>query len=154
MNVEYALYHVVKKFKGGAVALAEMMGISSSSLSHKANPNDANAHASPREMIDIMVFTGDKSPLRAMAAELGEICIPMLDLEHAGAEASEVIASTVQEFSEMLTASSMPIGGRAVNDNQLAKIEREALEAIAAIHALVGLARRMNRAAKPGEAQA
>lgn len=153
MNVDYALYHAVRDYQGGAEALAVLMKISGSSLSHKANPRNAGAHASPSELVDIMLFTGDKGPLRAMAAELGEMCIPMPDLLLAGPESWKALAHTVQEFSEMLTVSTEGMGDGRITDNEQERIERKALQAVAAIHELVAVARRMNQAAKPaGEA--
>lgn len=149
MTVEYAIHHAVGKYPGGAGTLSILMEISASSLSHKANPLYPGAHCSPRELINLMTFTGDKGPLRAMAAELGEVCIPLPNLDEVDPDAGVALARKVQEFGELLTTATTGMADGKIKDNELALISSKALDAVAAIHAFVGVAARMNRDGKP-----
>ncbi len=71
-----AIYHTVHGYPGGVAALAVRMGVSANTLTHKANPNNATHHMRPDELVAIQDFSGDYSVLHAMAAALGQVCVP------------------------------------------------------------------------------
>lgn len=74
MSVDDAIYHTVHNYPGGVVALAARMGVPASTLTHKANPNNATHRMSPAELVAIQLFSDNASVLHAMAAALGYTC--------------------------------------------------------------------------------
>ena len=74
MSIDDAIYHTVHGYPGGVVALAARMGVSSNTLTHKVNPNNATHHLHPRELLSMQHLSGDATVLHAMAAALGYTC--------------------------------------------------------------------------------
>lgn len=149
MDITRALYKAVHDFPAGTDALAAALKMNRSSLWHKVNPHYLTAHCSPEEMALICEVTGDSGALFAIADRLGFICVPMRQLEDQATH--DRLVSTVHEFSEFLTASSAGFADGQISDNELDKIEREALDAIQAINDLAAKARAINQAGKPAE---
>lgn len=72
MNVIDAAHKTVHNPKhGGAIALAARMGMSSTVLNNKVNPNTDTHHLRLDEAQTIMEFTGDYSIIQSMAQQLG-----------------------------------------------------------------------------------
>ena len=117
------------------------------SLNHKVSPTYGGAHASPEEAAEICEVTGDHSLLHALCARLGYVALPVAATAKGGS--MEHLASTVREFGELASAAAMGMADGNVTGNELADIEREASEAIAAIGRLVECARGLHRAAMP-----
>ena len=72
MNVIDAAHKTVHNDKhGGSIALAARMGMSSTVLNNKVNPNTDSHHLRLDEAITIMEYTGDTSIIQSMAQRLG-----------------------------------------------------------------------------------
>lgn len=84
VTVEDALYHTVHGFPGGVACLAQRMGMSANTLTHKANPNNDTHHARPRELVAVQHLSGNYAVLHAMAAELGFTAYHALPAQHGG----------------------------------------------------------------------
>lgn len=74
MNVIDAAHKTVHNDKhGGSIALAARMGMSSTVLNNKVNPNTDTHHLRLDEAITIMEYTNDMSIIQAMAQRLGGV---------------------------------------------------------------------------------
>ena len=108
MNLDDAIYHTVHKYPGGVAALAARMGVPASTLTHKANPNNATHRMSPAELVAIQLFSGDLAVLRAMAAALGQTCQPAPP-DQAGGSAVEAVMRLACAHSDFVCAVADPI---------------------------------------------
>lgn len=147
MDITIALQRAVRAFEHGTPALAARLGISQSSLLHKVSPTYPTAHCSPEEVVEIMQVTGDHGALHAMAGALGYVLLPGPSLELQG-ESALALARTVAEFGEFAVVTANALADGQVSDNERARIEREAAQALAAIQQLLQVAARINLAAK------
>lgn len=148
MDITIALQRAVRSFEHGTPALAARLGISQTSLLHKVSPTYPTAHCSPEEAVEIMQVTGDHGALHAMAGPLGYVLLPAPAL-HGQGESASALARTVAEFGEFAVATASALADGRVSDNERARIEREASEALAAIEQLLLIAARINRQGKP-----
>ena len=74
MQVEDAAHKTVHNAShGGSTAIAARMGMSSTVLNSKVNPNCDTHHLRLDEALTIMEFTGDHSIIQAMAHRLGGV---------------------------------------------------------------------------------
>ncbi len=74
MNVIDAAHKTVHNDKhGGSIALAARMGMSSTVLNNKVNPNTDTHHLRLDEAITIMEYANDTSIIQAMAQRLGGV---------------------------------------------------------------------------------
>lgn len=72
MDVIAAAHKTVHNPKhGGSIALAARMGMSSTVLNNKVNPNTDTHHLRLDEALTIMEYTGDHSIIQSMAQRLG-----------------------------------------------------------------------------------
>lgn len=148
MDVTRALQRAVKGWPPGTAALAASMGISSTSLYHKVSPTHPGAHASPEEMLEIMETTGDHGALFLLAERLHYIVLPEPRAED-GMRGTRALALAVREFGELAARTADSLDDGRITGNELARIRAEALEAIAAIHALIRVAEAMYAAGAP-----
>lgn len=150
MDLTLALQRAVRGYPLGTDALAARLCLSVTSLNHKVSPTYPGAHASPEEMTEIQEVTGDHSALHAMAARLGYVALAVPQAADAEDSSAMALAATVREFSDFASAAASGMADNRVTGNELAQIEREAGEAIAAINRLVGLAAAVHAAAQQG----
>lgn len=81
MNILDAAHHTVRKFPGGASALAARMGMRSVAvLNSKVNQNTETHHLTLLEASAIMSITGDYQILQALCAEHGKVAINLPDI--------------------------------------------------------------------------
>ena len=74
MDVIDAAHKTVHNPKhGGSTAIAARMGMSSTVLNNKVNPNTDSHHLRLDEAITIMEYTGDTNIIQAMAQRLGGV---------------------------------------------------------------------------------
>lgn len=71
MTLAMTVYKTVHDFKGGASALAPVLGCGESTLRNKVNPNLATHHLTLEEADKLMAATGDYSILHALNARHG-----------------------------------------------------------------------------------
>lgn len=80
MQVEDAAHKTVHNPKhGGSVAIAARMGMSSTVLNNKVNPNCDTHHLRLDEAVTIMEYTDDHSIMQAMAQRLGGVYCKVSD---------------------------------------------------------------------------
>lgn len=92
------------------------------------------AHCSPEEMARIMDITG--------------VALPQLS-NFEDDSAVQLMTTTIKEFGELMAEASADLANGRVTDNQMARISKEGIEAIAAIQQLLSFAQQRNDASKP-----
>lgn len=104
MDVTRALHLAVKHFHLGSESLAAAMGLRDrKTLLEKVNPNRADMHASPEEVVQIMEITKDYGALHAMAGLLDHTCIKNPSSGALkGPEAAKAIADTMAKTAEFV----------------------------------------------------
>lgn len=121
--LEEAQYRVVHDFKGGAVRLASLAGMSAGTLSNKVNPGMETHKLSVGEAVVIQNLARDYRILHAEASSLNHVCIPLVD--YAGISDTELLnayARVHQEMGEMAGAIN-----RAFNDKHITRTELDAI---------------------------
>lgn len=136
MNLLDAAYNTVHDYPGGAQVIAARMGKNPNSLSHELT-STGTAKLGLLDALKITQLTGDKRILESFAANTGFTLVPV---SH-GTEASPMdcmknLANLVQEFGALCTEVSMDLTDQQITDNELARIDRESLKVIGAVHAL------------------
>lgn len=143
MDLTRALQRAVRGFALGSEALAASLGISTTSLAHKVSPTYPSAHCSPEETLAICEATGDHGYLHTLCAHLGYVALRAAPSGDEGEMAA--MATVVKEFGELVSAAAMGMADGQVTGNELASIEREAAEAVAAINGVVAVMRAMHQ---------
>jgi hypothetical protein len=150
MDVTLALYRAVHGYLAGTEALAARLRMPRTSLLHKVSPTYPGAHCSPEEAVEIMDATGDHGALHAQAQRLGYVLLPMPALaEGQGDETARTLAATVQEFGEFMARAACDLADGRCTGTELANIEREGAESLAAIQKLLALAQQLHLAGQP-----
>jgi hypothetical protein len=148
MNVLASAYNVVSDYRGGASALAPLLGKSASTLSHEVSPNCAHAKLGLLDAVKITAFTGDWRILEAYAAEVGALVVPIHSNAGGEADTLAALAKLAQEFAELVSATGEAMADGQVTDNELARMERKTGELVQAAQRLLGLARARNEAGR------
>lgn len=151
MDVTIALQQAVKGFPHGTAALAARLGLQVTSLLHKVSPTYPSAHASPEEALSIMEVTGDHGAFFVQARALRYVVLPEPDSTTAQ-RGTAVLVRAVREFGELASAASAALEDGNITANELARLQREAGEAQAAIQALMRIATALHDAGRPADA--
>lgn len=124
MDVIDAAHKTVHNIKhGGSIALAVRMGMSSTVLNNKVNPNTDSHHLRLDEALTIMEYTGDHDIIQAMSQRLGGVYCKVDD-------------ATVTQASILMTALSTSVCQgdvmsemhKALEDGRIDNNEREAMQ--------------------------
>lgn len=155
MSLTTHLYRAAHNHPRGMADLAEALStpdepVSESSLQKKVNARYPGAHCSPEQAMRIMEHTGDHGYFFAQGRRLGYVSLPLPQLAD-GVDASTVqlMTSSIKEFGELMTEVAADLANGKVNDNEMDRIEKEGLEAIAAIPQMIAHAQQLNAAGKP-----
>jgi len=150
MDVLDAVYHTARSYKGGARALAsrlqtrdkfgDLVPMNENTFTHKVNPNCFSHNVTLEEGRDMMVMSQDFSILHALSADCGHVSIRMT-FDPSGAT-FEKVSAMAKEFSEVVVAvsdaqSAASADGGRISPNEMSRIEREAVELMAALNGLV-----------------
>lgn len=146
MNVLDAAYHVAHDFPGGAAALALRMGKSPKTLCNELKA-EGSAKLGLIDAVKISGFAGSTQIAQAFAQELGGVFLPLPEM--APTVSIEGLGRTAKEFGELAQRWATSLADGKVNANELRGIEREALELIASVTALVSQAQAIHEAGKP-----
>ena len=123
MNVIDAAHKTVHNDKhGGSIALAARMGMSSTVLNNKVNPNTDSHHLRLDEAITIMEYTNDTGIIQAMAQRLGGVFC-MVDGE--ATQASIIMTALSTSACQGDIMSEMQ---KALEDGRIDCSERDALQ--------------------------
>lgn len=147
MDMTIALQRAVRGFEHGTAALAARMGLQQTSLYHKVSPTYPTAHCSPEEMLEIMQITGDHGALHALAGHLGYVLLPAPELSDE-TEGMLALAESIREFGEFASETARGLADGRISDNELARIQREGFQALAAIEQLLKVAVRVHQFSK------
>lgn len=150
MSINDAVYRVVHDAPGGVAGLAARMGVPASTLTHKANPNNATHHMRPQELVDAQLFSGHHHVLHVMAQALGYTCTRDTP-DQSGGDPVEAHMRMAMEWGELIRAfaDATLAGDGQVTRNQMRRIEHHAQETIATIgHAMSALRARMHPEAR------
>lgn len=122
--LQEAMYAVVHDYRGGAVALAPLVGMASGTLSNKVNPSVDTHKLSVEEAVVIQHAAHDCRILYAEAAALRHSCIPLGD--YAGISDVELLNAYAAMHSKIgaLAQSVM----KALEDQRITRRECEEVE--------------------------
>ena len=155
MSIEDAIYHTVHSYPGGVTALAARMGVSPSTLTHKANPNNATHHLHPRELVTLQHMSGNAAVLHAMAGALG-YAVNAATPDQAGGDPVEATMRLQVAFADLIKAIADPLArckaepGKPVTGNEVRRADYYAQEVHAAIGHVLGTLRGHARPAPVG----
>ena len=139
MSVLDALYHTVHDYPGGAEALALRLGKRGTSLCHEVRPPaNSTAKAGLVDAMKIMGLSDDHRTLHAMNAELGYMAVRLPGVDMASGTTMAHLAAVSREFNDVVQAAAVSAADGVITDNELAQLQRQSGELIAAVHALLG----------------
>ena len=139
-----ALYLVAQKYPGGVPALAVRLGVAASTLYAQlrgdeplqVDRQDAILHFARQARV-----ANWTQPLHAKAHEHGGIFVELADLPVASDALTQSMLLAVKEFGDLAGVAAADVADGAISQRELAEIEREGYEAVAAITAFVKLCR-------------
>ena len=136
MNLLDAAYNVVHDYPGGSHSLAPRMGKSATTLSHEVAA-DGTAKLGLLDAAKITALSGDLRILEAFATNAGQMLVPLPNaVEFENDDCMLRLADSAKEFGELCREVASDLVDGKITDNELARIDRECGELIAAVHAL------------------
>lgn len=146
MDVLEASYRVAHDYKGGAVALAARMGKNPGTLLNKLNPHCETSALSLSDAVAISVVTGDRRICEAFAAVLDCAVIALPDHEKTSdAALLDLLLERDSAFGEFAGALREAIADGSVSQAEFEILEREGLQAVAALLTLLSRLKGMVR---------
>lgn len=149
-SVQSAIFRLVHDYPGGAMALAPVLGKRGESLSHEVSPVYPTAKIGLLDAVKLSLFTGDRQVLNAWAGDMGCMVLPLAadvpGVEGIGARTAQL----AKEFADLMGTLAADLADGDVSANDLARIDRESSELVAAIQALMGAVRAMHEAPAAG----
>lgn len=141
-----AAYHLVHDYPGGSLSLAPRIGKSPSTLSHEVVAS-GGAKLGLVDALKLSHLTGDLRILNTFAAACGCVVLPMP--ESAVGDTFQELAAAAREFGEFIGAVAESAADGAITANELARVDRELTEMLAASQHLRATLAAMHEAAKP-----
>lgn len=145
MNVLDAAYNLVHSYPGGAEALAPRMGKAPTTLSHEVAARGF-AKFGLDDAVRATELSGNPAIVQAFAARAGGVFVPLL-VGEAGGDLG-ALGAVAKEFGEFAAEFAADLADGRVTGNELARIEREALDLFAAVHAALAVARERHASAQ------
>lgn len=133
------IYHTVHGYAEGTGVLALHMGIPLETLRQKANKNNPQHVFHPRQLLDLMYFTGNVAVLHAMAEHLGYV-VNRATPDQSDGDVVEAFMRVQTDFASLVRAVGEPLArvqaqpGQAVTANEMRRAEYHAQE----VHSSVG----------------
>lgn len=137
IDIEVAAWSLVHDFPGGAPALGAMAGIDATLLANKANPNNDRNKLMLKEAERIQMVSGDHRILRAMAQNLGEVCVPLPAVKD-----DDLLKATLRSMRShgaMMGEIEKALADGSISPNELKRIQSAMLESVAHVAALYSL---------------
>jgi hypothetical protein len=133
-----AAFHVAHDYPGGVAAIAQVLGKAAGTLHHELHPPlGASAKLGLKDAIKITLLAKNFRILYAFADECGHVCFPRPDLAGAVDTTTQGVLDratvVLRETAEAIQAVSLALVDGDVTPNEQLKVERECMEAIAAI---------------------
>lgn len=141
VDVEEALRDAVKEY--GVERLASQLGMSAKRLYAKLDPRD---FAHPLHMFEARTWRsmiGSDLPVRAWAHEAGGVFVPLPEAAHLGdGEVFENFARMMSEMGDFAREFHEDMKDGRITGRELAKLEKEFNDLVAAGHELIGRLRK------------
>ena len=145
MDVLKAAFNVVHDGEGGAAAIAELLGKRRDSLDHEVRPSPGStAKLGLVDAVKISKYRRDWRILYAFADECGHVCIPRVEVAAEDATTQGVLsraAELAREVGETFQEVNSALADGTVTPNEMASVERECMELIAAVTDVVRIMR-------------
>lgn len=148
-----AAQHVVRKMGGNDIA-ARHLGKSVHTMRHELQEDYDGAKLGLLDACMLSQAAADTRIAAAFAMECGGTFVPLPDLpeEGDGADTMRHVSTLVKEFGDVLSEVSSRAADGDISDNDLAALQRESLEMMAALQGLMSHLTHRNAAGKPREA--
>lgn len=154
MNLLDAAYNVVHDYPGGAESLAPRVGKNATTLSHEVKRTGA-AKLGLDTAEKITQLAGDLRILQAFAANCQQMVVPLPVLESGQADDCMItLGTTAHNFGLLCTEVAGDLSDGKISDNELARIDRECGQLIAAVHAMRKALAQRNQDGKPAHERA
>ena len=142
-----AAFHLAHDAPGGAAALAVRLGKNPGSFCHELT-HTGSAKLGLVDAVKLTLLTGDRRILNAYAAECG--CLVVLMPEHAaGIDSFAQLADDIREFGEFVASVADAVRDGRVTANELARVQREGADVIAATQDVCARVAQIHEAGKP-----
>lgn len=142
-----AAFHAVHDFPGGASALAGRMNKHPGTLCHELTAT-GSAKLGLVDAAKISHLTGTRAILNAFATELGCLVLP-LPAHQAGVDTFMQVADTAREFAEFISSVAAAASDGKISANELANVDRELAQMVAAAQEIRATLAAMHEAGKP-----
>lgn len=136
MDVNLAAYHLVNDHPGGAATLAPLLGKHQATLSHEVNPNYPSAKFGLADAVTLSVYTRKTTVLDAFAAQMNAVVL-MLPTEDEAGTTFSALSTMAKEFADLVERVTAAVADGRVSRNELAAVQREASQLMAAVHSTV-----------------
>lgn len=134
---------------GSADVAAPHLGKSASTLSHELDPNYKGAKLGLLDALTLTQASGDDRIATAFAAACGGVFLKLpQDGSQAGDDTVQHVTRVVGEFGDVLREVSGSTADGQVSDNELVRVQAEALEAIGALQRMLAHLAQLNQAGK------
>ena len=137
MDVLTAAFHVVHDGQGGAGTVAGLLGKARGTLDHEVNPpTGSSAKLGLVDAVKISLYRRDWRILYAFADECGHVCIPRPEAVAGDASTQSVLARAsvlAREMSDTFQVVNASLADGTVTPTEMGRVERECVEAIAAL---------------------
>lgn len=144
-----AAYHLGQAYPGGVEALAARLGKNAITLRHELN-GTGFAKLGLQTAVDLSVLSKDHRIVNAFAAECGGMFVLLAESLGGDSAAMHRVAVLAKEFGEVVATVTEAAADGEVSANELARVEREWAELVAAGQALVAHMRAKHEASRPG----
>lgn len=149
-----AARNVAEDYPGGARALALRIDKNATSFAHEL-AETGTAKLGLATAVKMTARTRDLRILNAFATEAGCMVMPLPEaLAVEGDQALQQLATLAREFSDVVGSVTDACADGAISANELARVERQFGELVAAGQALVGTLRAQHEAARPAALRA
>ncbi|WP_028451874.1 phage regulatory CII family protein [Chitinilyticum aquatile] len=138
MSLKLAMYATVHDFKGGAEALAPMLGCGVSTLRNKVNPNLDTHHLTVEEADKLMAATGQHWILHALASRHGYVAVP--NVENAPASdlaVLELVTKVWRANGDVGAAVDDALSDGKIEPHEVKRVRGEVYRVQAALHELL-----------------
>ena len=152
--VSRAAYATVHEEGRSAKALAAGIGLQHQVLLNKVSPTNDTHFLRLTEAVALMKVTKDARILDAMAAEMGGMYLPGVDVdERTDSALMSDLATMTAQFGELVREVATDLADGVVSDNELGRIESEAVDLRKALDVLLRDLRKSNLKSKQEQQQ-
>lgn len=143
ISLEMACYHAVHDYPGGVAALAGMHGKNAAVLQNKLNPNQDSHRINISDLEMIAISTHDPRILQTVCSWYGAgyFMMPVCDTDETGL--LEKSAELTRELGELMSSVSSALVDGKVDADEVAEMEKQLMELMAAGKSLVAHAKRI-----------